>query len=357
MKPVAIAILLLQAATLLWLWALWQRSDETSRMKLAFQEMTAALHGALNQQRELTLYLEAQRRATSPVSVESAAGSVGEETPASPSQEDPPLPYQQAKDLLDRLRENFVQMRSEKAEDNSFLEPFVKTKEMLVEDLLARGPEALHWVNEEITKRQFDPQFDHHFIEFLLLEVVPRLGNVDLEAAARIARGALVNNAAEQSVRFAGASVLRQLDERSWIVESVAVLRVSGSRAINLRVRLLEMFKDHPTPEIIPVCESFLLERQHPEPLRAKAVEVLSRQSGGPVNSLLRKVLFEDPDPLLKNLALDGLYQRLGTGEDMKQLLKDVVDTDASRMAPLIQEKARKLLEQIAAGAAGPAGQ
>lgn len=352
MKSVLVLVLMIQVATLAVLGGQMLRPDPDERVRDLEREFVLlrdAIGGTVNHQREVLNYIEQVRQDLQQMSAGGGAVSVSDIETEAPQQK-APVPinvFPETKEVLLELRDNFRQMQSERNKENNFLEPFLMKQKTLSEKFLDRGPEALHWTNVELSRPPFDSEREPDFQVFLLREILPALATVDQAAAFKTARSALLDNAGISKVRFAAAICLREIDSKAWVREVIPVVQITGSKALDLKIQLLEMFVQDPHPQAYKLCEDFLLGRQFPEPLRIKSLHVIAKQDSGPVDSLLRKVLFEDPDNLLKVHAIQALHERLGNSEEMRVVLGDVLKTDPAKISPTVQEKAQRILDEM----------
>ena len=367
-SPLLAAIAALQLATLgLVVGLLLRRNDPTGNADL--ERLTQALRGSVHQQHVITQYLEELRAmaaaraaggtpavpaATSedPADPDSPASSVAGTPPAVASSS----PFPLAETTLAEVKRMHQALRQEQKTDSNNLEPIKKDLDRRKASLIALGDGAVYVVQHEIDLQPFEPGRDADFVEYLLLEVVPPLSSRAKEEAFEMARGALVRQTNEARVKFAAAKALQQIDSEKWVKQVGDVVLLGGESQIELRSQLLGLFLDSPKPQAVDICRRFLEDARYASQLRTRAVQVIAKQDSSAVNPTLRKILFEDPAPMLKILALDALWDRLPNESERRKLAQDVVDEDPARMPDAVQVKARQLLEGLSAPKSADAG-
>jgi hypothetical protein len=236
-------------------------------------------------------------------------------------------------------------LRREIKEDRQSVEPLKAELVKAQHELIDRGNEAIYVVGTEVDLQPFEKSRDAIFIAHLLDEVVPAFAATAHGDAFRIARSALVRATNEAPVKFAAARALQRIDDKGWVKEVIDVITLGSADEVDLRAQLLGLFADSPRPEAVDLCIHFMEDARYPSQLRIKAIMVIAKQDSGAVNPALRKVLFEDTAPLLKNHALDALWERLKRDPaDQRKLVEDVLAIEPARLPEGIRDKAQGLL-------------
>lgn len=349
-------------------------------MNERLERLAMSLEGALHRQAQIALVMDElrQRWQAAPIPVGSGSfpgyggdlsagtGSAGNDTSGPSAVHDAPSgtasplatpksPFPEAAKALAALKHGVLAMADERAAQGTNVGPLEIEVAKCRDALLALGHQAIFVVRREVELQPFETERDVRFIEHLLLKVVPPLSLAAKSEAFNIARSALVRQTNEPELKFAGAVALQQIDGGKWCKDVLDVAKLGTSREVTLRCQLLGLFIERPDPSVVELCILLLNEARYPPELRNQAIFVLARQDSSAVNPALRRVLFEEPNQLMKNHAFDALWNRLESAPaDRRKLLEDVLASNPAQMPDAVIVKAKRLREELdAAGAAG----
>jgi hypothetical protein len=370
------ALIALQLATVgLVVGVLLKRNDAASgglaELTERVERLASGLQGSLNHQQQIAIYLDALRQQWQQVPLPAAKGdpAAGQGSgavegsapaategaaPAAPAAGSPgggaalmltpPSPFPKAAESLAKLKLVVKQRSVELAGGGRNLGPLDAELAKCRDDLIARGHEAIYVVRREIDLQPFEPERDAAFVEYLLASVVPPLSSNAKDEAFDLARSALVRATNEPNLKHAAAVALQQIDGRLWSKDVLDVIAMGSAREVSLRALLLGMFIEHPSPEVVSLCVRFIDDARYPPELRNKAIEVLGKQDASAVNPALRRVIFEEQNPLMRIHAFDTLWARLADAPgDRAKLLDDVLAADRAQMPDALVVKVQNL--------------
>ncbi|MBM4014836.1 MAG: hypothetical protein FJ293_07720 [Planctomycetes bacterium] len=330
------------------------------------ERLTINLEGTLNRQAQISLFLDELRQrwqslpavgapsaepaSAGPPSADSAAA-VRPTAPSAPADSSdrtkPKSPFPVAAEALARLKHAVVELTAELARQGTNVTPLETEVARCRDGLIALGHQAVFVVRREIDLQPFEKDRNVDFIEYLLRQVVPPLSSGAPTEAFDLARSALVRATNEPNLKLAGAVALQQIDGDKWWKDVVDVAKLGSGREVTLRCQLLALFADHPHPSVVELCVQLLNEARYPHELRHQAIFTLAKQPSSAVNPALRRVVFEEPNHLMKNHAFDALWGRLeGAQAERAKLLEDVLAADAAQMPDALIQKATRLREE-----------
>ncbi len=331
------------------------------------ERLTINFEGTLNRQAQISLFMDELRQrwqavppaAGAPASptAEGTPGSAGASAPAPSTPANsgaaadlakPKSPFPAAADALAQLKHAVVELTAELARQGTNVTPLETEVARRRDALIALGHQAVFVVRREIDLQPFEKDRNVDFIEYLLRHVVPPLSSGAPTEAFDLARSALVRATNEPNLKLAGAVALQQIDGDKWWKDVVDVAKLGSGREVTLRCQLLALFVDHPHPSVVELCIQLLNEARYPHELRHQAIFTLAKQDSSAVNPALRRVVFEEPNHLMKNHAFDALWNRLGSSAaERAKLLDDVLAADAAQMPEALIQKATRLREEM----------
>jgi hypothetical protein len=331
------------------------------------------LEGTLNRQANISLVLDELRQRwqslpapppaaapNSPTATETAAASSAPPAAALPQRESgsdlskPKSPFPAAAEALAQLSHAVVALKAELSRQGTNVRPLETEVARCRDALIALGHQAVFVVRREIDLQPFEKDRNVDVIEYLLRQVVPPLSSGAPGEAFDLARSALVRATNEPALKLAGAEALQQIDGDKWWKDVIDAVKLGSGREVTLRCQLLALFAKHPHPSVVELCIQLLNEARYPNELRNQAIFTLAKQDSGAVNPGLRRVVFEEPNHLMKNHAFDALWGRLtDSPAERAKLLEDVLTTDSAQMSEALIQKATRLREDAKNTAAG----